>query len=92
MHRTADIEIEIRLHTEFFEHASAQVFIVVLTGVTEDHLVPPFFEFFKQRNLLNDIRLRSDENQMDMTVWPSGNFVEEPSAGKRDLIHRTARV
>ncbi len=64
----------------------------MLSSVAKNHLVTALFEFFKKRDLLDDIRLRRDQNQMDIGTWPSCDGINETFAGKRDVIHETNRV
>ena len=81
------IEIEIGLDAEFLQHPAAQILIIVLAGVTEHNKVSPLLQFFVQRNLLDDVWLRGNEDEVDVPLIMLGTFIIKILFAVADFLH-----
>jgi len=77
VHLSTHVQIEIRLNAKLFEHPSTQVLIVVLSGMPEDNESISLFELLIERNLLDDIGFRGDQDQVHMPIGMIGTGIVE---------------
>ena len=87
VHRSADVQVEIRLDAKLFQHAAAQVLVVMLAGVSEQHRMTPFLQLLVERNLLDDVGLRGDQDQMNIGLRHCRDAFEEVCLCVADTLH-----
>src|SRR3989338_3188414 len=87
VHLATHVQIEIRLNAEFFEHAATQILRVMLAGVAEDDAMSALAQFPVERNLLDDVVFRRDEDQVHRTTRVCAHILEESRSVVADLLH-----